>query len=325
MKGISFVIPVYNSEKTIALVIKEIEETMLILGEEYEHEIILVNDFSKDNSMTVCKHLCANNPSIKLMSFSKNFGQHHALMAGLRKTTGEYVVFLDDDLQTPPKETTKLIDKLEEGYDVVFAQYSDKNHFLLRNLGTRLNSLMAKALIHKPKEVEMSSFVIFRRYIANEIIKYDNPFLYLPGLIFRATTNIGGVMVEHRERYVGKSNYNYRKLLSLWFNGFTNFSVKPLRVSSIIGFIFSITAFISMVVFTIKRLLYPDIQTGWTSIIVLIMFFGGIQLISLGLVGEYVGRIFLCINKAPQYVVKEYYYNHSNNDVKNNDVETEKL
>lgn len=312
MKSISFVIPVYNSENTIALVVEEIKDTMTYLGEEYIYEIILVNDFSKDNSLKICKKLCDTSQLIKLISFSKNFGQHHALMAGLRETTGEYIVFLDDDMQTPPKETIKLIDALEKGYDVVFAQYSSKRHSLLRNLGTKINSMMAKALLQKPKEVEMSSFVIVRRFIANEIIKYDNPFLYLPGLIFRTTTNIGGVLVEHRERHSGRSNYNLRKLLSLWFNGFTNFSVKPLRISSIVGFIFSITAFISMVVFTVKKIIYPDIQTGWTSIIVLIMFFGGIQLISLGLVGEYVGRIFLCINKAPQYVIKEYHYNNNN-------------
>lgn len=307
VKNLSFLIPVYNSEKTISLVVEEIENAVLALNVKYGYEIVLVNDYSKDNSLEVCKRLCDIKPFIKLISFSRNFGQHHALMAGLRETTGEYIIILDDDLQTPPGEIYKLINTLEEGYDVVFAQYVLKKQSFLRNAGSKINSIMANILINKPKNIDLSSFVILRRYVANEILKYDNPYPYLAGLIFRVTTNIGGVAVEHRERQSGRSNYNFRKLMSLWLNGFTNFSVKPLRVSSMIGCLFSIAAFLFILALVVKKILSPQVQMGWTSVVVSIMFFGGIQLISLGLVGEYVGRIFLSINKTPQYVVKEYY------------------
>jgi undecaprenyl-phosphate 4-deoxy-4-formamido-L-arabinose transferase len=187
----------------------------------------------------------------------------------------------------------------------VYAQYKSKKHSLYRNAGSKLNSAMAEHLINKPSHVEMTSYFIARKFVIDEVVKYDSPYPYMAGLVFRVTQNIGGVYVEHRERQNGKSNYNFKKLVSLWFNGFTNFSVKPLRAASFMGFLFSITGFLTILFFILRKILDPNVPLGWTSTIVLIMFFGGIQLICIGLLGEYVGRVYLSINKTPQYVIKE--------------------
>ncbi len=308
MKKLSIVIPVYNSEKTIEEVVNEIEIVVSKLNSKYNLEIILVNDFSKDNSLEVCKNICKNKSFVKLISFSKNFGQHNALMAGIKMATGDYIISMDDDLQTPPAEMHKLINELENNkYDVVFAKYKTENKSIFRIFGGFVNDKMANTLAEKPKNITINSYFIMKKYIANEIIKYDHAYPYIGGLIFRVTQNVGNVMIEHRDRKIGKSNYTLKKLLQLWFNGFTNFSVQPLRVSSIFGLFFSITGFIYLLIIIIRKIINPGIPAGWTSIMAAIIFFGGIQLLSIGLLGEYIGRSFLSINKKPQYVIKEKY------------------
>lgn len=308
MKKLSIVIPVYNSEKTIKEVVNEIEIAVSKLNLKYDLEIILVNDYSKDNSLQVCKNICKNKLFVKLISFSKNFGQHNALMAGIKIASGDYIISMDDDLQTPPNEMSKLIDELEKNnYDVVFAKYKIENKSIFRLFGSFINDKMANILAEKPKNITSNSYFIMKKYIAKEIIKYDHAYPYIAGLIFRVTQNVGNVLIEHRDRKFGKSNYTSKKLLQLWFNGFTDFSVKPLRISSIFGLFFSITGFIYLLIIIIKKIINPGISAGWTSIMAAIIFFGGIQLLSIGLLGEYIGRVFLSINKKPQYVIKEKY------------------
>jgi len=308
LKKISIVIPVYNSEKTIEEVVNEIEIAVSKLNSKFDLEIILVNDYSKDNSLEVCKDICRHKPFVRLISFSKNFGQHNALMAGIKIASGDYIIFMDDDLQTPPGEMGKLIEELEKNnYDVVFAKYKTENKSIFRVFGSFVNDLMANALAEKPKNITINSYFIMKRYVANEIIKYENAYPYIIGLIFRVTQNVGNILIEHRDRKIGKSNYTLKKLLQLWFNGFTNFSVKPLRISSVFGLFFSITGFVYLLIIIIRRIMNPGIQAGWTSIMAAIIFFGGIQLLSIGLLGEYIGRVFLSINKKPQYVIKEKY------------------
>jgi len=308
LKKLSIVIPVYNSEKTIEEVVNEIEIAVSKLNSKYDLEIILVNDFSKDNSLQVCKNICKHKSFVKLISFSKNFGQHNALMAGIRVASGDYIISMDDDLQTPPAEMHKLIDELEKNnYDVVFAKYKTENKSIFRVFGSFINDKMANILEEKPKNITIKSYFIIKRYIANEIIKYDHAYPYIGGLIFRVTQNVGNILIEHRDRKIGKSNYTNKKLLQLWFNGFTNFSVKPLRISSIFGLFLSITGFIYLLIIIIRKIINPGIPAGWTSMIAAIIFFGGVQLLSIGLLGEYIGRLFLSINKKPQYVIKEKY------------------
>jgi len=308
LKKLSIVIPVYNSEKTIEEVVSEIEIVVSKLNSKYDLEIMLVNDYSKDNSLEVCKNICKHKSFVKLISFSKNFGQHNALMAGIKIASGDYIISMDDDLQTPPDEMGKLIDELEKNnYDVVFAKYKTENKSIFRIFGGFVNDKMANILAEKPKNITINSYFIMKKYIADEIIKYDHAYPYMGGLIFRVTQNVGNVLIQHRDRKISKTNYTLKKLLQLWFNGFTSFSVKPLRISSVFGLFFSITGFVYLLIIIISKIINPGVPAGWTSIMAAIIFFGGIQLLSIGLLGEYIGRVFLSINKKPQYVIKEKY------------------
>lgn len=306
----SVVIPVYNSEASIERVVEE------VLAEvSYEVEIVLVNDSSKDKSEKKCKALCGKFNQVKFLNLSKNFGQHNAIMAGLSVVDGDLIVCMDDDLQTPPQEVNKLIDTLiEQDYDVVYGNYGEKKHSVFRNWGSRVNDKMANYMLGKPKEIQITSFFAMRRYIAEEIKNYRYSFPYLGGLIFRTTNKIGKVDVHHESRKEGKSNYNFKKLIGLWFNGFINFSVTPLRLTSLIGTFFSGAGFLYLIVIIIKKLINPGIAMGWTSIMATVIFFGGIQLISIGLIGEYIGRLYLNINEKPQYVIRESWNVKSKNE-----------
>ncbi len=298
---ISFVIPCYNSEKTIQKVVQEISESNI----PYEKEIILINDCSSDATWDVISEMAKSNQNIKAISFSKNFGQHSALMAGYRETTGEYVVSLDDDGQTPANETYKLLEEIEKGYDVVYASYANKKHSVFRNIGTGINNMMCRWLIGKPKKLEMTSFFIAKKYIIEEITKYENPYAYIPGLVLRTTKNISSVPVEHRSREVGQSGYSFRKLIALWVNGFTAFSIKPLRIATLFGFIIASGGFIYFIYTIIHKILNPKTPMGWTSTISIMLIIGGSILFVLGMIGEYLGRVYLSLNKEPQYVVKD--------------------
>lgn len=306
----SVVIPVYNSEASIERVVEE------VLAEvSYEVEIVLVNDCSKDKSEKKCKALCEKFNQVKFLNLSKNFGQHNAIMAGLSVVDGDLIVCMDDDLQTPPQEVNKLIDTLiEQDYDVVYGNYGEKKHSVFRNWGSSVNDKMANYMLGKPKEIQITSFFAMRRYIAEEIKNYRYSFPYLGGLIFRTTNKIGKVDVHHESRKEGKSNYNFKKLIGLWFNGFINFSVTPLRLTSLIGTFFSGAGFLYLIVIIIKKLIDPGIAMGWTSIMATVIFFGGIQLISIGLIGEYIGRLYLNINEKPQYVIRESWNVKSKNE-----------
>lgn len=299
---ISIIIPVYNSEKTIGCVV---EKTISAIENYYKYEIILINDGSIDNSSQVCKNIVDKNSSIRLINLSKNFGQHNAILAGLRFVKGDYIIFLDDDLETIPDEIPKLLNKIQEGYDVVYANYENKKNNFFRNIGTAINNLMSRLLLNKPKHVRTSSFFIIRKYLVKELIKYKGPYPYMSGLIFRTTNNIGVVYTKLGSRIHGSSNYNFKKLLSLWINGFTNFSVKPLRISFFLGVLISIISFILATIFIIRKIINPEIFIGWTSTIVVLLFFSGIQLVVMGFIGEYIGRVFLSLNKQPQYIIKE--------------------
>ena len=301
---ISIVIPVYNSEPTIKKVAEDIKK---ILSKKLNFELVLINDGSKDNSYKKCRELSREYSFVKFINLSKNFGQHNAIFAGLHFVRGDYIIFMDDDLQTPPEAIPKLINKIEEGYDVVYANYYYKYHSKLRNIGSWVNNIMSNILLKKPKKLKITSYFIIKKYLIDEILNYTGPYPYLGGLILRLTDNIGMIDITHEKREYGKSNYSFMSLLRLWINGFTNFSVKPLRVSFFLGIIFSSIGFLFSFFIFIRKLIDPQIALGWTSIIIAILLFSGVQLISIGLIGEYVGRIFLTQNKQPQYVIKEKY------------------
>jgi undecaprenyl-phosphate 4-deoxy-4-formamido-L-arabinose transferase len=304
MKRVSFVIPCYRSEHTLPTVIAEIEKTMKDLSA-YEYEIILVNDCSPDHTMDTIRKLCQENTHIKGIGFAKNFGQHAALMAGLRHSTGDYVICLDDDGQTPADEVDKLLTKLEEGYDAVYAKYEHKQHNAFRNLGSKLNERMTRIMLDKPPKLYISSYFGVQRFIVEDMIRYEHSYPYVIGLVLRATKNIANVTVSHREREEGSSGYTVKKLLGLWFNGFTAFSVKPLRFATILGATSAGLGFLYGIYTIIKRLLLPEVPMGYSALMSALVFFGGMIMIMLGLVGEYIGRIYISMNNSPQYVVRE--------------------
>lgn len=301
---LSFVIPCYNSQASIAGVVRDINEAVAKMPA-YDYEVILVNDCSPDGTMDVIREICQSNGRVKGINLSRNFGQHSAIMAGLKRVKGSIIVCLDDDGQTPPQQAHLLIEQVAAGHDVAMARYPLKKHSFFRNLGSSLNERMAKSLIGKPKELFLSSYVAMKRYVADEICSYTFPYPYISGLLLRATKDIVNVDIAHRERETGKSGYTLSKLFALWFNGFTNFSIKPLRIAIVIGIIIAVCGFAAGLYSVIKKLVDPAVPMGWASTLAVSAFVGGIVLVVLGLIGEYVGRIFMGLNQQPQYVIRE--------------------
>lgn len=299
----SFVIPCYNSSLSISHVVKEIQDKMLEM-QETEYEIILVNDHSKDNTKEVIFGL-ADQPNIRAISLAKNSGQDAACLCGYKASTGDYVISLDDDGQNPANEVDKLINKLNEGYDVVIAHYPNKKHESWRNIGSKVNDIMEIEMLGKPKELYVGSYFIAKRFIIDQITQYTNPYPYIRGLLLSATDNIANVDVHHRSREFGTSQYTLKKLLGLWVNGFTSFSVKPLRFSTLIGALIAFLGFIMTLYAVIHKLLHPEISAGWASLMSVTTLIGGMILLMLGMIGEYVGRIYISINHTPQYVIQE--------------------
>ena len=304
MKKVSFVIPCYRSEHTLPHVVAEIEGIMETLGQ-YAYDIFLVNDCSPDDTMSVIRRLCQEHGNIVGIDFARNFGQHAALMAGLRHSDGDYVVCLDDDGQTPADEVDRLLEKLEEGYDAVYARYEHKQHSAFRNFGSHVNERMTRTMLGKPADLYVSSYFAVKRFVVEDMVRYENSYPYVIGLVLRATRNIANLPVDHREREEGRSGYTLKKLLGLWFNGFTAFSVKPLRVATVIGAFSAFAGFLYGIYTVIKRFVRPDVPMGFSSMMSALVFFGGMIMLMLGLIGEYIGRIYISINNSPQYVIRE--------------------
>lgn len=305
MRKLSFVIPCYLSENTISFVVQEIIDTVELRKSEFIYEIILVSDNSPDNVFQVIKELAGKNINIKGIELAKNFGQHSALMTGYKECTGDIIISLDDDGQTPANELFSLIDKLDEGYDVVYAAYPSIKQSSSRVIGSRINKIMMEKLIGKPKSIEATSYFACRKFIISEILRYENSYPYIGGLIFRATSNIANVTVNQRERIAGKSGYNLKKLISLWLNGFTAFSVKPLRIATFSGFVCAAGGFAYGIYTIIHKITNPETPAGWSSLMTALLFIGGMIMLILGLMGEYIGRIYICINSSPQYVIRD--------------------
>lgn len=297
----SFVIPCYRSSHTIGHVVDEIRTAM----EGSRYEIILVNDSSPDDTFSAITKLCEEDSRIVGVNLNTNFGQHAAIMAGLGVTKGDVVVCLDDDGQTPANEVHKLLDEIENGRDVVYAKYANKKHSAFRNWGSHLNDLMLRFMCNKPKNLKVSSYFAAKRLIVDEMIKYTNPYPYVIGLVLRSTKNISNVEVTHREREEGKSGYTLGKLINLWLNGFTAFSIKPLRIATAVGGFMAVGSFIYGIVTIILKIIGINSVMGFSALMTVTTFIGGINLLMLGIIGEYIGRIYISLNKSPQYIVKE--------------------
>src|SRR5437764_14574793 len=300
---LSLVIPVYNGSRTIGPLV---EQTAKIFGST-SFEIVLVNDGSEDDSERVCVKLAEKFPqNVTFVHLSRNFGEHSAVLAGFTRARGRYVAVLDDDSQNPPEEVIRMLEELKrKNYDVVYGHYIEKKHSTFRNFGSWFNDRIATIMLHKPKDLYLSSFKVMNRFLADEITKYRGPYPYTDGLIYRVTRNIGQIPVEHRVSQSGRSRYTLRRLVRLWLNMFLNFSIKPLRVSVYVGLLASCLSVVALIAILIDRLwITPDLTVGIPTVLGSVVFFSGVQLMILGLVGEYLGRLYLDQTGTPQYIVR---------------------
>lgn len=301
MKFVSIVVPVYRS----AEILPELAAAVGQLMRGRSFELVMVCDASPDNSWDVIRGLTSQYSFVRGVCLRKNAGQHNALMAGLSRARGDYVVLMDDDLQHPPSAIPELLGVLESGADVCYVNYLQRKHALWKRVGSRINDLAATLLLGKPHNLYLSSFKALNRAIVDQVVKYDGPFAYVDGLILDATSAIQSVDVVHSERKSGEGNYSLRRSLSLWLKMATSFSVFPLRVLFVLGSIVAIVSILTIALLAYKKFTSPDLPIGWASTIAAIMFVGGLQVLGLGLLGEYLGRAYMKLNGKPQYVIRE--------------------
>lgn len=306
----SIVIPCYNSAHTIRQVVEETAAEMERLGRT-PFEFVLTDDYSPDGGACLeeLHKLADEHDYVKVIQLAKNAGQHNATMAGLNYAEGDVIISMDDDGQTHCSQLNKLFGKFDEGFDVVFGYYEDKKHSGFRNFGSWVNYQTVRLLIGKPKEMKTSSFWVIRRYVRDYIIQYKSQFTHLQGLFLRtvSTEKIASVPVEHFERAYGKSNYTLKKLIGLWSN-IMGFSTVPLKFAQRFGAVLSVLGVIGAIVVFVRKLINPAIAVGWSSLMVGLFFFSGMIIFFLGIIGEYIGRLFLSMSNSPQFVVKDVYY-----------------
>ena len=300
---LSLVIPVYNGSRTIGPLVERI--TTVFASTPFQ--IVLVNDGSEDDSEMVCAKLAKKFPqSVTFVHLSRNFGEHSAVLAGLSHARGRYIAVLDDDGQNPPEEIIPMLQELKrKNYDVVYGHYIHKQHSWFRNTGSRFNDRIATLMLHKPKDLYLSSFKVMDRFLVDEIVKYRGPFPYIDGLIYRTTRKIGQIQVNHQASVTGSSRYTFRKLVRLWLNMFLNFSVKPLRLSVYVGLFVACLSILALGWILIDKIwITPNLTHGVPTVLASIVFFSGVQLMILGLIGEYLGRLYLDQTGTPQYIVR---------------------
>lgn len=306
MTLISFVIPCYRSEQTIEKVVAEIRETVA-LKEGYDYEIIAVNDCSPDNVYDVLKSLAKNDEKIKVINFAKNMGKHAAVMAGYSVVSGDYVVNLDDDFQSPVNQLWSLMDLVErDECDCASAEYFVKKESWFKRMGSNLNLFMSEIMLDKPKNLRLENFSVLKSFVAKEMTNYKNPYPYLEGLVFRVTKRVKTIKMEQRGRGDDNaSGFTLKKSISLIVNGLTAFSVKPLRIASVCGVLFATIGFVYGIYTIIHKILNPEVLMGYSSMLAILLFATGLIMLMLGLIGEYLGRIYICLNDSPQYVIKD--------------------
>ena len=301
--ALSFVIPLYNSAETIRPLVKEIEQLKVEGG----HEIILVNDGSRDATTAVCRELVKEaRVPIVLVEHARNFGEHNAVLTGWRHARGIHIVNIDDDGQNPPSEAVRLWQHAKaDGFDVIYGHYADKKHALWRNAGSWFTNRLTDWALDKPAGFYLSSFRCVTSFAAKTATDNQGPFPYIDGLLLQVTQRIGSLEVHHASRVAGASGYTVRKLLRLWTSTFVNFSVMPLRFATVLGLVMALAGFAAIGVVFFWWLNDRGPAFGWGSLMAALLTFSGVQLVMLGVIGEYVGRMFITINQRPQAVVRE--------------------
>lgn len=302
MCDVSVVIPVYNGSASIAAVVSRVMRSL----SDRAYEIILVDDGSADQSVEVCRQLCKHHSQVTLVELSRNFGEHNAVLAGLAHTSGATVAVLDDDAQNPPEELPRMLAMLEsQQLDVVYGRYMQRKHSLWRRLGSWFNDRMANLMLGKPPGLYLSSFKVMSRFIVDQVLEYQGPYPYIDGLICRSTRRLGEIDVQHAMRAAGASNYTLVRLLRLWMNMFMGFSILPLRITSLLGLAISALSAVWLLLIIVDKLwISPHVTAGIPTVLACLVLFSGVQLMVLGMVGEYVGRMFLTTNGQPQYIVR---------------------
>ncbi|MGE0415312.1 MAG: glycosyltransferase family 2 protein [Acetobacteraceae bacterium] len=300
--GLSIVVPVYRGATTIGRLL----EALSALDPAGGIEVVLVNDGSPDNSAEVCRELVAR-ATIPLVyvEHARNYGEHNAVMTGLRHVSGDYVITMDDDLQNPPEEVLKLYDHARlGGWDVVYTRYAVKQHEGWRNLGSYFANRVADRLLDKPKGLYLSSFRCMSALVVRAVTRYTGPYPYIDGLIMQVTQRIDSIEVQHLPRIEGRSNYTLRRLVRLWLNLATSFSLAPLRLAVLAGAAMAFIGMLGAVATITEAIVSHDTPSGWASIMVVVLLVGGVQSMILGILGEYVGRTFLTANSKPQGTVR---------------------
>jgi polyisoprenyl-phosphate glycosyltransferase len=299
---ISVVIPVYNSENCLDELNQQISDAL----KDVSYELILVNDKSKDKSWDKIVRLTEVNKSVRGISLKKNAGQDNAIMAGLAKAKGEYVVIMDDDLQHSPYDILKLHETCKRGYDICYGLFSDKKQSRWKNAGSQLNDYLAQLFLKKPVGLYLSPFKIMHTSLVQEVLGYKGAFPYVDGIVLALTSNITQIELVHQKRFDGKGNYSLFKSVSVFLKHVTGYSLYPLRIATIIGILAASLSFLLGVIFVVDYLTNDVHVEGWITLVLLIVFFNGLMLMCIGLIGEYIGRIYLTITSRRQYVVDKF-------------------
>jgi polyisoprenyl-phosphate glycosyltransferase len=299
----SVIIPVYNSEQIIAQTVKRTAAFFEAQG--WSYEIILVNDGSPDNSWTIVRQIALENPHVLGLNLLRNYGQHTALYCGLQHSQGDYAITLDDDLQNPPEEIVHLAAKAAEGHDLVFGRFRHKEHDSYRRAGSRLIGLINEKIFDKPDDLVLTNFRIIHRDVVERICAYQTNAPYIPGLALMFATNPANVWVEHHKRLVGKSNYNFLKILELVMRILFNYSAYPLRIVSAAGIIVASLSFVLGVYYLMRAIFGGIAVPGWATLVVLVAFFNGLSLLMLAMMGEYLIRLLNQVTTSKSYYIKE--------------------
>ena len=310
----SIVIPCYKSSKTIRKVVEMTMQEMDRLDRR-EYEFVLVDDCSPDDgeTMAALMGLVRDYACVKVVELAKNAGQHNAVMAGLNEGSGDVFIAMDDDMQTHPSQLGKLLDEFDKGYDIVYGYYEHKEHSKFRNFGSYVNYMTVRILLKKPKDLKTSSFWVIRKFVRDYAVEYKSAYTHLQGLFLRTTRNISSVPIQHFKREVGTSNYTLKKLIKLWSN-ILGFSIVPLQMATYTRFFFSLIGILAAIGVIILKFVRPATYIGWPSMMATICFFSGLNLMFMGIIGEYVGRIFLGMSKNPQYVVRQVHHRDASDE-----------